>query len=79
MEKRFKSLSLFEFQNRFRSDDDCMEHLSLLIGPMALSVKGARTKSIVKVHWGKQDNVQSVVVRPHLRAVHFFTRLNFLY
>jgi len=33
MEKIFKSLSLFEFQNRFRSDDDCMEHLSLLKWP----------------------------------------------
>jgi len=50
MEKRFKSLSLFEFQNRFRSDDDCMDHLSLLIGRMAMSVKGARMKSIVKAN-----------------------------
>lgn len=28
MEKRFKSLSLFEFQERFPNDDKCKEYLA---------------------------------------------------
>jgi hypothetical protein len=33
MRKGFESLSLFEFQQRFSNDDDCMEHLATLKWP----------------------------------------------
>jgi len=64
MEKRFQSLSLFEFQQRFPDDETCMEYLAAIKWPDGFIWRNVGIPNTAKENSNKPDNVPYAAIRP---------------
>lgn len=76
MEKRFESLSLFEFQQKFPDDQVCMDYLAGLKWPEGFVCEKCSHPDTARESYLRADNVLLVVIKLHLPAARFFTRSN---
>ena len=79
MEQRYKSLSLFEFQEMFPDDQSCMEHLAKLKWPEGFICEKCGHRKYCNGKLEQTPNVLHVEARQPLQAEQCFTRSNFLY
>ena len=79
MEKRFKSLSLFEFQTHFPDGNKCREYLSNLKWEMAINAPNVGMESSVLEIAPMTDNAPVVIMWNHPQRARSFTKVNFLF
>ncbi|MEM0942243.1 MAG: hypothetical protein AAF600_20285 [Bacteroidota bacterium] len=74
MEKKYQSLTLFQFQQQFPDDQACYDHLAQLKWPDGSFVKNVNTPTIARESRGGPISVPNVAIKPLPPTTHFFIK-----